>query len=400
MNVYRGRTAILPLPLLVMFCACVFSFAQTEKELEKDLRQIMADLKIPGLSVAVLARGHLLYMGSFGFANLESQQPMTPDTVLNIGSVSKLITATALMLLVEQGKIDLDKEVSVYLPFSVTHPSGKAITARRLLTHTAGILDGDAYAASYACGDPTVSLQAWLRGYLLPDGAYYDASHFSKWEPGTAYQYSNVGYGVIGLMVEHVAQMPFASFTKKYIQEPLGMHHSGWYLADIDPKQHATPYWLEVAGEPVDPTDAKLLPPGARTPGQLVPFCSYSFYNYPDGLYRTSMKDLVKFANATVPNPTGTPLLTATTRAAIFQDQLAQTPSIKEKHGLGWSYTESRSFGHFWGHGGADPGVTARVLYRQDGDLTLIFFANRLEGKAHRPILEALFRYAERVAPK
>jgi CubicO group peptidase (beta-lactamase class C family) len=83
--------------------------------------------------------------------------------------VSKLVTATAVLQLHERGKLDLDADVSRYLPFPVRHPaSDEPITARQLLTHTAGFEDSDVYGTTYACGDPKVSLEDWLRSYLVP----------------------------------------------------------------------------------------------------------------------------------------------------------------------------------------------------------------------------------------
>jgi len=386
-----------------MFFALLFSshgLAQSKESLEKTLRQIMGDLKLPGLAAAVLVKGEVLYLDALGLANLEHNQPMTPDTLINVGSVSKLITSSALMLLVEKGKVDLDSDVSQFLPFPVKHPSGKPITSRQLLTHSSGILDSEAYSASYACGDPTVTLEAWLRGYLLPDGKYYSPANFSDWVPGTNSDYSNVAYGLIGLMVEHVSKTPFQEFTKKFIQQPLGMHHSGWSLAAVDRNQHATPYWLVTEGDVLEESDQKLLPPGPHATGELMPICLYSFYNYPDGLFRTSLRDLLAFVRATYPNAKSSPLLTEPTRELVFQNQLANIPATKRKQGLGWRLYETKAFGTFWGHGGSDPGILAKIAYRPSDDITLIFFANADAEKGTSTLQGALFSFAEQVIEK
>ena len=153
---------------------------------------------------------------------------MTTESILNIGSVSKLVTSTAALLLWEKGKIDLDGDVSQYLPFSVEHPSGGGpITVRQLLTHTSGLQDGEYYDDSYACGDPVVSLEKWLRGYLVEGGPYYDEGNFLEQAPGTTFEYSNVGYGLLGLIVQQVSGQNFTTFTRENIFEPLGMGSTG-----------------------------------------------------------------------------------------------------------------------------------------------------------------------------
>ena len=133
---------------------------------------------------------------------------MTADTVLNVASISKTFTNAAVLQLWEDGRIDLDDDVNRYLPFRLVHPRhpGTAITFRHLLTHTASIGDGEAYDSSYACGDPAVSLGDWIEGYLVAGGKYYDAEEsFLDAEPGETYSYSNVGFGLLGFLVEHIS---------------------------------------------------------------------------------------------------------------------------------------------------------------------------------------------------
>jgi CubicO group peptidase (beta-lactamase class C family) len=80
-----------------------------------------------------------------------------------------------------------------------------------LLTHTSSIRDGPAYAESYACGDPDVSLEDWIAGYLVQEGTYYDeAGNFLPKKPGEAHHYSNVGYGLLGYIVEEVTGLPLS----------------------------------------------------------------------------------------------------------------------------------------------------------------------------------------------
>ena len=143
------------------------------------------------------------------------------------------MTNAAILQLRDEGRFALDDPINFYLPFAVVHPRypNLPITYRHLLTHTGGLNDGDAYDASYACGDPTVSLGRWIEGYFTPGGIYYDADqNFLDQPPGERYSYSNVGYGLLGYLVESISGQSLAEYTRLRLFEPLGMDSSGWYL--------------------------------------------------------------------------------------------------------------------------------------------------------------------------
>jgi len=353
----------------------------------------MEEGKIPGLAFAVLVEGEVVLMDAFGWADIESQRPMERTTVLNVGSVSKLVTSTAVVQLWEQGKVDLDFDVNRYLPFELRHPaSDRPITLRQLLTHTAGIQDGPSYGASYACGDPAVTLEDWLRGYLVPEGRFYSEENFVGAGPGAAYEYSNVGYGLLGLIAEQVADRDFMELTRERIFAPLGMTSTGWLLTSVDRARHATPYWVQSEGAELDAEEQALLagPPPAE--GGTVPFCLYSFYNYPDGLLRTTIEDLVGFVQATLPGSSpSAALLSEPTREQIFRDQASGIETRGRIQGLGWRRSDVPDLGSLWGHGGADPGVRAQVLHRLEDGVTVLAMANSLVVAEFRPILELLF---------
>ena len=119
------------------------------------LEQLERD-RAPGFSAAVVAGSSLVWSAGYGLADVHRETVMTPDTIQNIGSISKTITATAVMQLFETGQFGLDDDVSEYLPFQVRNPRypDAPITFRQLLAHRSSIKDGPAYGESYACGDP------------------------------------------------------------------------------------------------------------------------------------------------------------------------------------------------------------------------------------------------------
>jgi len=222
-----------------------------ETDFSDSITEIIGADYQPGLAVCRIQAGRVTGSAGFGWADLEKQVAMTTDTIMNIASVSKTITATAVMQLHESGALDLDRSVDEYLPFLVRNPGfpDSIITCRQLLAHRSSIKDGPAYGAGYSCGDPTVNLADWLAGYLQTDGEYFDLEgNFHTWEPGTIEPpaqpraYSNVGYGLLAYIVELVSGTPFTRYTIEKIFAPLGMQDSGWYLTEIDRSRHAVTY--------------------------------------------------------------------------------------------------------------------------------------------------------------
>ncbi len=207
----------------------------------------------PGVAAGAVTSGRSTWTQGYGFANLERQFPMTPDTILNVGSVTKTVTATSVMQLVEGGRLDLDADVNEVLPFPVRNPAfpSSAITARQLLTHTSSIADSPDYLASYACGDPAAPLADWVSKYLQPTGARYRSHrHFTRALPGAAWDYSNVGFGLLGVVIEVLAQSSYADYTVTHVLEPLRMNSTGWYLGRIDQAGTRCPIVTLRAGRP------------------------------------------------------------------------------------------------------------------------------------------------------
>src|SRR5205085_7400589 len=142
----------------------------------------------------------------YGYADVATRKPFTPDTVMNIGSISKTVTGVALMRAVQEGKLSLDADINRYLPFKVANPHhpGEPITLRQLATHTSGISDRwEVYKDTYFYGgEPDETLGDFLRAYFTPGGKHYATDNFLEAKPGTQREYSNIGAGLAGYIVE------------------------------------------------------------------------------------------------------------------------------------------------------------------------------------------------------
>ena len=374
--------------------------------LDDFIREKLQANSTPGLGACLVKKDKLVWIGAFGWADMENKKPMTEKTIQNIGSISKTITATAVMQLWEKGKFQLDDDVNKYLPFPVRNPHfpDEPITFRQLLTHKSSIKDGPAYGESYACGDPTVALKDWIKGYLMPGGKYYsEEGNFHTWKPGTAEipkgprAYTNVGFGLLGYLVEVISGQDFAMYCKKNIFTPLGMKNTGWYLADVNVANHAIPYTLisERLQLPDGITFETFLPRYGKDKqstkiGDLFSHCLYSFFNYPDGLIRTSVRDLSQFLRAYINGG-------VFEKKRILKEETVQSMLSNEHFGRGlcWYEYKLKSGDTAWGHSGGDPGISTQMLFRpQDGVGVIIFFNYDTPGKASGEILERLFEEA------
>jgi CubicO group peptidase (beta-lactamase class C family) len=353
-------------------------------KLENFIAQQMSDGPIPGLEVAVLKEGRLGWAKGYGFAELEHKVPMTSDTLLNIGSVSKTVTAAAVMQLWEAGRFKLDDDIDDYLDFKVRNPRFPEIpmTFRQLLTHRSSIKDGKAYDDSYTCGDPVIDLKDWISGYLAEGGKFYDAEdNFHVWKPGQEGElpaeprsYTNVGYGLLGYLVEAISGASFSSYTREHIFKPLGMNETGWFLSDIDISKHAIPYTYIKGGEP----QGSLMRPGGasddlRIEEGFAANCLYSFPNYPDGLVRTSVRQLSRFLEAHINGG-----ISRGTR--ILKEETFRLMLSREHFGrpLCWNYAKLKDGQELWLHSGGDPGISALMVFRSQDKSGVILILNTM----------------------
>ena len=171
---------------------------------------------IAGAVVAVVQEGQVLLAKGYGYADFATKKPVVADQALfRPGSISKVFTATAVMQLVEQGKLDLDRDVNNYLDFAIPKAFPEPITLRRLLTHTAGFEE-----ALKNLFVPSAKEMRPLRDYLI------GAMPQQIFRPGTVPSYSNYGLTLAGYIVERSSGEPFEKYIATHILLPLRMEHS------------------------------------------------------------------------------------------------------------------------------------------------------------------------------
>lgn len=164
--------------------------------------------KVPGVSLAIVKDGRVVLAKGYGLANVELQVPVKPETVFQSGSMGKQFAATAVMMLVEDGKINLDEKISKYL--GAVPDAWKNITVRHVLTHTAGMANDfpvEDYQKNFT------EAEILKRAEALP----------LEFQPGERWAYSNIGYKVLGILIGKVTGKFYGDFLQERIFKPLGM---------------------------------------------------------------------------------------------------------------------------------------------------------------------------------
>lgn len=192
---------------------------------DRELDAICKKYSVVGMSVAAFRNQQVVYTYSYGYSNLEKGIPADEDTVYRTASVAKPITAMVALQLYDDGSIDLDGDVSDYIGFPVRNPNHPdvIITTRQLMTHTAGIMDTDAYYSAIE-NTPFSGLSSLMKHNI-----------FSPYPPGAVYIYSNLSAGMVGCVAQGMAEEHLWSLARRRLFAPLGI--SATYLSKTIPDQ-------------------------------------------------------------------------------------------------------------------------------------------------------------------
>jgi CubicO group peptidase (beta-lactamase class C family) len=312
--------------------------------IEKAVSNFMAANSVPGISVAVVQNGELVWSEGFGMADLENFVPASPATLYRLGSISKPITATAILQLSERGKLDLDAEVQKYCP---AFPKKEwPITTRELLGHLGGIRhynhDGK--------GD-------------IPDDS---AKHFASMEeslkifaadplvakPGTKFHYSTYGYTVLGCVLEGATGEKYVDYVKENIFEPAGMEETrdDNFFAIVP---HRTRWYHKDSSGMV------------QNAGVLD-----SSYKIPGGGLISSADDMARFEIAMLANK----LVKPTTREMMWAPQKPADGS-KDDYGLGWDTLKKYGL-NLVGHDGSQQGTSTSITLASEKRAGVVVLAN------------------------
>jgi CubicO group peptidase (beta-lactamase class C family) len=236
------------------------AFCQKEKA-EADIKTIMQQHDIIGVSVAVVKKGKIIYTHSFGLKNVESNEPLTDKNIFRIASISKSFSATSIMQLAETGKLSLSDDFSKLVGFTVRNPKYPdiPITLKMVLSHTSSINDSQGY-FNFDVINPAKN----------PDYA----KCYNDYAPGKGYQYCNLNYNMVGAVIEKISGERFDNYVKQHILNPLGVY-GGYCVDSLDSNLFATLYDYDSATKKFVPSPMAYAPrreeiknyvPGYSTP--------------------------------------------------------------------------------------------------------------------------------------
>lgn len=330
-----------PSVLYAALCAVLLfvSFAKAD-QIDDYVKAQMQEKHIPGAAIAVVKNGRVAKMQGYGLANVELNVPVTKDTVFEIGSVSKQITAAGIMLLVQDGKISLDEKISKYLPN--TPETWKNVSVRNLLTHTSGI-------KSYT----------GLSGFELSKRMTRDdfikklAVESLDFPTGDRYIYSNSGYSLLGYIIESASGKSYWDFMRERIFITLGMTAT----FDRDPQ-----FIVPNRADGYEWTNGRLV-------GRDYELTDL----FAAGAIVSTIEDLTKWEAGMA----GDTFLKKESKAQMWTP-LTFNNGEHFGYGFGWNVTDFRAH-KLISHGGQTAGFAANVSRYIDDNLTVIVLTNNGE---------------------
>ena len=331
--------------------------------LRAHIRRVMDSTHTASIAVAVARNGRIIWEEGFGFADLEHRTPATPTTLYSMASISKPITATGLMELVEQGKIDLDRPANDYLGSAkITGLAGQAsdATVRRVMSHTAGLPLH--YRFFYAGGSVTrPSMDEAITRYAI-----------TVYPPGATYNYSNLGYGVLEEIIAKVSGRPYEEFMRDEVFKPLGMTTS-------------------TIG-----TGAGIANSAVRYTAQGKPIAFYDFDHRAASAVYTSAHELVRFGMFHLEDhlKDQRPVLKDATLDAMHR--IATPGDTASGYGLGWLIGNEQGM-RVVSHTGGMPGVATSLKLYPQHNVVIVALANTSGAAPHRIARRHRGRGASRV---
>jgi CubicO group peptidase (beta-lactamase class C family) len=306
------------------------------ERLEPLLVKLMAEQKIPGLAIGVVEDGRLVYARGFGVMRLgDMSSPVTAKTLFHMASITKPFVATAVMQLVEKGKIDLDSPIKKYLPyFQMKDPRHESITVRQMLTHTSGMPDVQDYGWNKPEYDDG-SLERYVRSLT---------GKSLRWDPGKKFAYSNMAFEVLGDLVAKVSGRSFEDYVEAEILQPVGMKSSTLLYKKADPA-------LLAAGHTI----------GSGKPKPITHY-PYNRAHTPSSDLHSNVEDMARWmlVNINRGELDGRRILQSSTYGVMWKP--AAAVGDRGSVGISWFLTEVKGESCV-NHGGGDDGFRTYLIF-------------------------------------
>lgn len=324
-------------------------FAELTQKLEALTPEVMENLHVPGIALALIYDSSVAWVKGFGYADKEKQTPVTGQTLFQACSISKAVAAWGAMRLVEQGKIKLDAPIWDVVKRWHVPPSefdANEITLRRLLSHTAGLsLHGY---LGFPPEHPLPTLEASLSGDTNGSGDVR-----LKQKPGEKYDYSGGGFTIAQLAIEEVTGRNFAQYMKEEVLVPLGMVHNSYEWND------------EVAARVATPYDRK----GEKLPNFLFEARAAA------GLF-TSAETLARFGLSAFRGPNGEAPGRGILKPETIELMMTPADPEKTKYGLGYEVAKTPGGIQLRGHKGGSRGWNTQLTFSPERREGIVILTN------------------------
>ncbi|EOR93341.1 Beta-lactamase class C and other penicillin binding protein [Arcticibacter svalbardensis MN12-7] len=261
-----------------MLSISVSSFSQ-KKKAEAEIKDIMKDLDVAGLSVVVVKHNKIIYTNCFGFQDIESNKVLKENALFRIASISKSFSATSIMQLVEAGKLSLSDDFSNLVGFKVRNPKfpNTVITLKMVMSHTSSINDSQGY----------FNLDS-----INPDKSRDFAKCYNDYAPGAGYEYCNLNYNMIGAVIEKTSGERFDQYIKGHVLDPLGLY-GGYCVDSLDKSRFATLYEYDSLSRKLTPAPMAYEPRSELIKNYTMGYSTPVFS--PTGGMKISATDLAKY---------------------------------------------------------------------------------------------------------
>lgn len=307
----------------------------------------MAETATPGVAVAMLREGEE-HAAGFGVTSVENPLEVTPDTLFQIGSITKTFTGTTVMVLVERGDLDLDAPLRTYLPelALANEEVAELVTTRNLLTHTAG-WTGD-YFEDFGAGDDALERMV------------ASLSTLPQLTPlGEVWSYNNAGFYLAGRVIEVLTNKPYERTVQELVLDPLGLENTFFFAEDVMTRRFAVGHHRNDEG-----------PPTVARPWTI------GRAHHAAGALASSVRELLRWARFHMSDGEG--VLSRTSLDEMQRDQFAGDSNF-EHVGLTWAITE-RTGARLVGHGGGTNGQIALLFFSPKHEFAFASLTNHQRG--------------------
>jgi len=358
--------------VVIVLTSCIRVFSQAD-QVDKYVKDEMQKNHIPGMSVAVVSQGKVIFSQQYGMANVELSVPVNSNSPFKIASLTKPITAIAVMMLVEETKISLDSMLSHYLPELPSQWS--SVTVRQALSHTSGIPD-------YFESPDWSWRNSWRMDFTHEEFINMASKASMTFKPGTSMKYSNSGFYLLGMLIEKVSGSSYQEYLDQHIFKPLQMNATRRDTSEGIVSNRVSGYTF--------------------TNGSLknAEYTSDTWAFSEGGIITTAL-DLSKLDSALYTNKIlkrstieqmWTPTRLNNGKRGVIGDNGAGKPNY---YGLGWFISDYHNHKLVL-HGGEKPGYTSNYFRFTDDNLTIIVLSNL----SSSPLYEIAGHIADLYLPK